>query len=257
MCQLEKQLVKSHLIPRAVYDYCRPPDDDPIIMTNEVVTFSSRQTKDYVLCMDCEDILNSDGETWVLPLLADMDGGFPLYDILTSRKADIGDGTISAYFAANNRDLRTEMLAHFGLGIFWKASVYSWTKKKREPRIELGPYQEPLRLYLRKEGPFPKEMALVAVVAPRPVTFASMGLPYRTSTKECHHFMFHVPGIQFNLYVGKEIPESQRKCCVVSSPGNPMLLCDLSDSMIRTAREQLATAHMAQRVVEYQNKLKT
>ena len=256
LCKLEKEVVRSHWIPRGVYDYIRAPDEDPIIMTNQVVMFSGRHIKDYLLCHDCENILNAGGETWTIPLLADIDGRFPLHDILMTRRVDVGDEALGAFYTALNPDFRSDMLAHFGLGIFWKSSVHSWTHKKSESRIDLGPYGDGLRLYLRKEGSFPKQMALNVSIAPRPVKLITIDLPGRTSMTGCHHFRFYVPGIQYDLFVGKAIQEYQKKCCVVSAPGHPVLLLDLSESMSRTAREVARKAHIAKRVKDYRRNLK-
>src|SRR6266850_1626361 len=82
LCLEDKELVKSHLIPRAMYDYCRTADSEPVLMTTEVMMQTSRQLQDHLLCKLCEDVLNVGGEQWLLPLLARIDQTFPLLGIV-------------------------------------------------------------------------------------------------------------------------------------------------------------------------------
>lgn len=42
LCLEDKEVVTSHLIPKAMYDYCRTPDSEPVVMTSRVVMQTSR-----------------------------------------------------------------------------------------------------------------------------------------------------------------------------------------------------------------------
>jgi hypothetical protein len=67
------------------------------------------------------------------------------------------------------RDLpivKVKELIHFGMGMFFKAAVHGRQKGRTEPRINLEPYTELLRLWLRGEGKFPSDMYLVFQIAP-------------------------------------------------------------------------------------------
>ena len=59
MCLHEKTLVRSHLMPAALYDYCRKGEHRPIKVGGGFVMPTDRQTQDYLLCEDCEDVLNT------------------------------------------------------------------------------------------------------------------------------------------------------------------------------------------------------
>jgi hypothetical protein len=76
LCLEEKQLIRSHLLPRGVYDYFRTAGSDPIILSEKLIIQSSRQLQDYLLCAECDNLLSKRGESWVLPLLAKIDGTF-------------------------------------------------------------------------------------------------------------------------------------------------------------------------------------
>src|ERR1041385_5458943 len=134
LCLEDKVLQESHLLPAAVYRMCRPESGeitDPVGIRNDPkikrfrVFQSSRQITGHVLCSDCEQILNVNGEDWVLPQLSTLQG-FPLHAQLTTVQPDIVDGDVAAYASAKVPDIRTDFLTHFAMGIFWKAGVHNW-----------------------------------------------------------------------------------------------------------------------------------
>ena len=142
LCLEDKEIVSSHLIPQAIYDYCRTEDSEPVHMTSRIVMQTSRQVHHPLLCRDCEDILNKGGENWLLPLLATIDKKFPLLDIIERFEADVVDGKLRMYAASRNPTIQIHKLIHFIMGIFWKASIHSWEGGSKAPRIEFGPYGE-------------------------------------------------------------------------------------------------------------------
>ena len=99
MCLRPKELIRSHLIPRAVYSLCRTADSEPVKFNKEVIMQTSRQTQDYLLCAVCDNSLSEHGENWVLPKLKTWDKGFPLYDLLAGGKPGT-DGTDPNFSAA-------------------------------------------------------------------------------------------------------------------------------------------------------------
>lgn len=239
LCHETKQLVSNHLIPRAVYSYCRTPEKSPYALSEEYQGYTDRQTQDYVLCLDCEDNLNKGGETWLMPLLAEYDGPFPFYDILTRFPPDIVDGEAAGYAAAKNPEIDCDKLTHFATGVFWKAAVHSWSGSKEFAMIELGPYGEPVRTFLRGETSFPQNMALTIGVLPRPVKLIGFEFPHRGSERTWHNFLFYLPGIQFALAVGKSLSEGVRRSCFVRHPARPIVLMDFSPGIYRAASEVL------------------
>src|ERR1039458_6051914 len=142
LCVQEKDLVRSHLMAAALYDYCRQGEFRPLMLGRGMILPTDRQTQAYLLCEVCEDVLNKKGESWANSKFATMDKKFPLYDLLTQvTPVPIDDG-FSLYWAGDNSEIKVAMLTHFAMGIFWKASVHSWRGDEKEPRIELGPYSD-------------------------------------------------------------------------------------------------------------------
>lgn len=251
LCLEEKELVKSHLIPRAMYDYCRTPESEPVLITSEVIMQTSRQTQAYLLCEGCERLLNEAGENWLLPLLARIDQTFPLLDIIERLPPDRVDGEWKGYAAFRNPEIEIDKLVHFAMGVFWKASVHSWVGYSRDPRIELGPYRDKVRVFLRGEAAFPEHMGLVIGVLPRDKALISFYQPYRARVEGYHNFLFYIPGVQFVLSVGKGIPADMPDICFASNKAHPVLVADFSDDVKGVVRRATTKAHKSQNLLAY------
>jgi hypothetical protein len=249
LCTLPKPLIQSHLASAALYKLCRAPDSDPIFVTNEVVMRSGRQLQDYLLCSECDGMLSAKGEAWLLPLAGRMDG-FPLYDILMKREPYERDGELALYAAADNPEIDVPKLTHFAMGMFWKASVHSWSGSRLEPLIDLGKYSEEVRKFLRGEDKFPERMSLTVGVSPPPI-MPTIAMPYRGSATQYHKFLFHVPGINFALNVGTKVDAAMREACFASNPRHPILLKNLADENLKVNRSVVAGARKATGVLKY------
>jgi hypothetical protein len=223
------------------------------MVTPKVVMSSSRELQHPLLCEECDGSLSRDGENWVLPLLATIDQSFPMFELLKRSPPDVGDEDAEGYAAARNPEIDIAKLTHFALGVFWKASVHSWSGSRADPQIELGPYREELRKFLRGEGPFPKYMSLTVGVLPPPVTQISFCQPYLGSAKDYHLFIFYVPGIAFALAVGKGIGDVKENC-FYSNPLHPIVVCDFSGNIKSIFQGMFAKAHKSKNLVEYLQK---
>ncbi len=245
MCLLENVLVLSHLMPAALYDYCRKGEHRPIRVGGGFVMPTDRQTQDYLLCSDCEDALNAGGEGWILDNLATWERTFPLYDLLTQVPPLFDeDGTV-VYLAAQNPGIQVKKLVHFALGLFWKASVHSWRGDTTDPRIDLGTYSEEIRKWLRGQSEFPKHIYLVVVVEKPQRAQITMNDPYEGVRQGWRTHCTHVPGVLFMMAVGKTVEESVRAFSI-SNAGNPInisesLTGDFEKLMVETLRNSRKT----------------
>jgi len=249
LCTLEKTLIQSHLASAALYKLCRTPDSDPIFVTNDVVVRSGRQLQHPLLCAECDGMLSTEGEAWLLPLVGRLDG-FPLYDMLTKEKPDAVDGDAAIYAAARNPEIDVPKIIHFAMGMFWKASVHSWSGTRTKSLIELGKHGEEVRKFLRGEVDFPEQMALIMGISPPPIvpTFA---MPYQGSATQFDNFLFHVPGINFALNVGDTVGKEMRSTCFASHRLHPILLTNLADTNLKVNREVARSARKAGNVFRY------
>lgn len=251
LCLQTKDIVSSHLIPRAIYDYLRSEGSEPVRITSTNAVQTSRQIQYPLLCLDCEGLLNREGENWLLPLLAGMDGTFPLYDMLSSSPPNVELGEARLYAAAQNPAIEAEKLAHFAIGVFWKASVHSWGGEKRL-LVDLGKYQEPVRAYLRGEAPFPNKTALIVAVLPASASQIAFSIPQLRSKGGYHSYTFYTLGIQFVLFVGNCVSREMKETCFVSNPAHPILVKDFSKDIINNQfAPMLAKARKSPRLIRH------
>ena len=251
LCLETKNVVVSHMMPAAMYDYCRPPGGHNLSVSSDLVIESDRQLKHSLLCNDCEQNLNRGGETWILPLLARYKGPFPFHDLLTKIAPDVVDGDVKAYAAARNPEIDCEKIIHFALGIFWKAGVHSWNRSRTAPLINLGVYAEPIRRFLRGEQGCPESIALTIGVLPPPVELISFHNPYRGSNPSWPNFLFYVSGIEFALHLGPPVDSGIRESCFATNPLHPMMVLDFSPTIKDILSEVWKKAHKAKNVEKY------
>jgi hypothetical protein len=254
LCREVKNVVSSHLMPARMYDYCRPPGGHPISISSDLVIESDRQLQDYLLCSGCEDSLNKGGETWLLPLLSRYKGPFPFYDLLTRYPPDVVDGDAAGYAAAKNPQIHCDKLIHFSMGVFWKASVHSWSGSRTEPMIDLGAYGEPIRTFLRGETGFPEHAALTIGVLPPPAQQISFHNPYRGSNAKWLNFLFYVPGIEFSLAIGDAVDATVRENCFACNPARPIIVVDFAPDIQEILKRVWADARKAANVEKYLKK---
>jgi hypothetical protein len=248
LCLFEKPLIESHLISKGVYPLVRGKANDAILVNSRVIMHTSRQTKDLLLCRECDNSLNKNGENWIIPKLAHPDGQFPLLDILQELPPDAEKKEFKIYEAAKNPSIDVHKIAHFAMGIFWKASAQSWVAHDKAPKIDLGPYRDRVRDFLRGKAPFPANVSLHVLIAPRDRALITIGEPCRGRAEIYRNFSFYVPGIQFGLYVGKQITNEIRQLCFYGNPAHPIVVYDTSEKYLSLMKEMERTAHKSRRV---------
>jgi hypothetical protein len=246
MCLRERMLVRSHLMPAALYDYCRKEEHHPIKVGGGIVIPTDRQTQDYLLCEDCEDVLNAGGETWILDKLATWEGSFPLYDLLTKVPPLFDEDGMVVYLAAQNAEIDVEKLTHFALGLFWKASAHSWLGDRKDSRIDLGPYSEDIRKWLLGQNAFPNYVYLVVVIEKPHRAQITMNDPYEGVRQGWRTHFAHVPGVLFLMALGKTVDESVRSLSITTA-GNPINVSDtLTDNFEKLMVQSLRNSRKTQ-----------
>jgi len=250
LCLQDKPLIRSHLIAKRIYSLVGTEAEDPIIVNSRVIMHSSRQTKDFLLCTKCDNSLSKNGENWVIPRLARQDGQFLLIDHLQEFQADAQREDFKIYGVCKNPQIDVAKLTHFAMGVFWKASVHSWARDRRMPMIELGPYADKLRCFLLGTGLFPAHVSLHVWVAPKDRALVTIAEPHRGSASAYRNYAFYVPGIQFVLYVGKQIIEDIKQLCFVGNPSHPVVVYDTSKRFFKIMSAMARTAHKSKRIID-------
>ncbi|PYR95640.1 MAG: hypothetical protein DMF84_00180, partial [Acidobacteria bacterium] len=110
-----------------------------------------------VSLLDCEERFNSGGETWVLKNCWHSEVDFPLRsNLIAISPSPLSTPGFTIFESVRSEAIDAARLAYFGVSVFWRASVHDWVLMRRRPkRLELGPYEEPLRLFLMGLAGFP------------------------------------------------------------------------------------------------------
>lgn len=139
LCQLPRELRESHFMPAALYPWHRKlqfamGDGTPLKPTE----FTA-----YLLCDDCEQRFNRNGENEVLRWLAPKAkaGTSPLQSKLREVKPFFVDAPpAGTCHHASALGIDAEKFAYFGLSLLWRAAVHSCLspKRGRQPNCSWG-----------------------------------------------------------------------------------------------------------------------
>ena len=242
LCLKNAKLQRSHLIPRAYYKLLRTPgtdDPNPITADENLTRTSQDQMAQHLLCAGCEDLLNKNGEPWVLQNNYRLAGPSPLYQALKAATAEpqYASGTVYSSLAVPGADI--DKLVYFGASIFWRASVADWSMGGRPvPLIGLGrKYDEEFRQYIHGDAAFPPNAALwVAVVRseePPPL----VNFPVGEIKGKHHQHHFDIFGLSYMLYVGGGLPAEVTSFCAVRTAKRLMFFTDIGPVLDRRAAE--------------------
>jgi len=232
LCKRDGQVLQnSHYHPAAVYRVLREEtkaNPNPLKLTKRGVLQDSLQVTDYLLCWDCEQRFNKNGENWFLAHCWRR-GEFRLASILDSATPQpTGPATQTLiYHAARILGPGLNALPYFAASMFWRASAHRWQGTKG---IALGLYEEQFRRYLMGEAQFPSGCALLVYVPPNEPLLAGLVLsPYGGRREQYHLWKLPVLGVTFHLLVGTQTPPALRARCFVRGQGNPIHRTDLAE----------------------------
>jgi hypothetical protein len=256
MCQGEGKLCESHFMPHSLYRICTSPGFEPVRISKTAMYPTSKQTKDHLLCNDCEQNLSKNGEDWVLPLLPRIDTGFPLLDRVRKQAPIYDDGVRQLYGTSLNPEVDSKKLLHFVCGIFWKGAVHSWKGAGGPTVLDLGEYAESLRRFLRGEADLPVDVAVAVSLDNAPKRLIGFIEPYRVQIERLNGYCFFVPGIVANLYTGAGAQQAYIAQCLNANTDRPIMVEELSKLMRNTSRIQTASARKSKKLLENQEEIK-
>jgi len=222
LCLQNKPLRKSHLIAAGFYRILRnleANNANPVVVNKRRAMRCSLQVKDYVLCSDCEELLNRNGERWVINNCYN-GSAFPLRSALTKVNPVVSGLDCQAFSCAATPSIHLDDLVYFASSVFWRASVHEWHVKGGTPAsIDLGrTYEDSFRLFLKGDGPFPKDAAIWVFVSSNPDPLGAFYFPCAGRHATHRSYIFAILGIEFILFVGKGMPIGTRRACSFRSP---------------------------------------
>ena len=223
LCSQQKQLEKSHYVGRALH-LLSQDDGGAVFMTPQRIELSSGKSG-RTCCAAGAKTFWPKNESYAHEWINRKDR-FPLLERLNVA-APVRWTPNGTEFSGAAIGVSTERLAHFALGIFWRASVNKWrTLGLQTTSLDLGSLAEPIRLYLRGKGPFPMGCVLLMTVC---TDHGSQGLvfapnPTRGGMFPC--FSMLVRGIKFTLVMGDALPGELREACCVGSARKVIFMRD-------------------------------
>jgi hypothetical protein len=237
LCLKEDNLKESHFIPAGIYRRLRDKNEknpNPFFISNKKAVQTSKQKWAHLLCNDCEQRLNKDGENWVLGNCVQKDGSFPLMSVLASRSPDVSspNNPTKIYNASNIPEINISALAYFAASIFWRGSIYTWNNDGSIP-VTLGPFQEQFRKYLLGLEDFPMHCSLLVIVREgKEADRITYGEPTGGRHGNVHRYNFAMPGLAFTLITSKNVPANFREKCFVRGSGNPVIVTTIIDKLL-------------------------
>jgi hypothetical protein len=232
LCQIEKNLRDSHFMPKAIFKQLRMPtlkNPNPVLITPENTKTTSRHITDFVLCNDCEQRFSKLGESWVLANMA-RTGDFPLQEALISAGPMEWNQDFAIFSGAAIPAIDMDALTYFGMSIFWRAAAHEWKNDSGPMKgIDLDEYQEPIRRFLLGND-FPTNAVILVAVWPKLEAPLLAYTPRKGEAPGYEAFNFMIPGIEFRLLLGENVPAALKERCSRTS----LLRCIFSASTMLT-----------------------
>lgn len=225
LCLKNKELMDSHFLPASIYKLCRDQasGQNPIAVAGGIAKHSTDQVTDHVFCSDCEKQLNLQGEAWVHLNMARPEG-FLIRDAIEKVAPAMANDSFAVYTGSAVPGIHIDKLSYFGLSIFWRAGVHRWPAlnqgDKRMDRLIFGKYEEPMRLFLLDGTPLPNTISLLISVWPwkSPAPPIAFHTPVGKRNDNWYSYSFYIPGLDFKLVVGKEIPRNLQQMSAFAAP---------------------------------------
>ena len=246
LCGEQANLQDSHFMPRALYKILRDDtgsgNPNPHVVLRDFHQQTSTQMKDYFLCRDCEQRFNMRGEAWVMRSCYRGRQTFRLRELLLTSAPYVWADTTSVIATADIADIDVHKLVYFAVSVVWRAAAHKWKLRgASHPCLGLGPYKELLRRFLLGHAAFPDSASLLLWVSSLTTPVLAARFPRTHRWRGCHVHSFNMPGLHFQLALGRAIDGSLHRACLLRGYKNPVFLSDqtevrLTDAMVKHLR---------------------
>lgn len=204
LCDQQKNLLKSHIIPKGIYKRVARATGKIHTATVSVAPdagtshLTSLQLKEKLLCRECEDTLKNYGEDCFFALV---DSGLArLYD--AARQADknvIGGDELAPLLDATN-------LSKFALSIVWRCHVSSLEPLRKYNGSLGNAFSGDIRSYLLGQAEFPRKTVILATVYDEGPMQCSFHLPLKLRVTDQGNsywaHRFYCLGLKFEICRG-------------------------------------------------------
>lgn len=250
LCLQTAVLQESHLLPKSVYKHIRAPQalsPHPVMFSFNAEIQSAMQAKQYLLCSDCEQRFHRHGEDWTMGHSARQTGEFEIRKKLLAHGGQqklLDD--VHVFYTAAIPSVNADALCYFALSVIWRAAVASWRIGGLSlEQLSLGKYEQAVRLFLLGKASFPSNIAMMAVVSSLPDPRLMVTLP---RSKKHHGYTSHffaIPGLDFTVDIGGQIPGMLKAMCLHHGVRRPLFYSPVAD--IENATSYLRQKEMRER----------
>ncbi|MCY1434158.1 hypothetical protein D9M71_502060 [compost metagenome] len=208
LCEEEKKLRKSHLMPKAAYKYLRDKKESGggspmrIHLDSKEAFFTDIQVTKYLLCDDCEQRFSSGGEAAVSRMWA-THKVFPLLERLLSAATPL-EGPRFALFPPDRVGKKElEELFYFGASVIWRSNHWDWGRHTSSHKDTLGKiYERKFRDYLMGRTSGIEGVRLLVTLNSNYQTHSLMRFPLYSRGSGCSFHSFDLLGMFFHFIVG-------------------------------------------------------
>ncbi|MFZ0818993.1 MAG: hypothetical protein WAM91_02920 [Candidatus Acidiferrales bacterium] len=211
LCGEVKLLCDSHYMPKRIYAFLAArqlKNPNPVMDGRGGLRQISDQYRGYVFCQKCEDLLNKNGEKWVLANIPKgYDAPFPLQDALAPLNPVIIGNDCNVYDVSVTKAFDVKKLVYFGISVFWRGAVHCWKTStgQEAPTVDLAEYETQMREFILGIGPFPSNVILTIDIWPYKKVLQAMQPVTTANLQACGRLWFYVPGLTYSLYVGPNL----------------------------------------------------
>lgn len=248
LCLLVKELRDSHYIPRRAYSMNMAKslvNPNPVVVSHGKLKQVSDQLRGYTFCGDCEQMLSSKGEKWVLANISeDYASIFPLQEALIPENPLFINDNFNVYEGRKIKAFDIDQLVYFGMSMFWRGAARQWKSSQGAlaPTVDLGEQYEPIRKFLLGDV-FPDDVVIFVLIhnLKPPMNLATTVLKATHSIAD--FYWFYLNGLGFKLYLGKNIPRSIRDLCVYRSAAGFVMVDRAFGEMVKDFAKETLTTH--------------
>ena len=246
LCHLDDELCESHLqLPRFVYKRLRQPgatNPNPVQISAAGIYQTSQQQKRILLCKKCEnERFNKLGEHWTSQIcLQDNNVSFPLLDLVKAAPHHVLDSNNAVFSTATITDFQHGALEYFAASMVWRGQFVSAHAKP--PSYSLRNYESQFTNYLLGRASFPSDASLFIFVRYRSnLTQVSHGVR-ASRMRMAAIYSFSIPGITFQLALGRDRDRNLDEMSFNISPARPILdlsaVDEMNNDILVAVREQ-------------------
>ena len=234
LCLQVRELLESHLLPRALYKRLRLPtskNPNPVVFNARGERRTSRQAVQHLLCSACEQRFHKNGENWTLNYCARDGRSFKLREALIEHPCEQLMDDIYCYRCEGIPTIDAAALSYFASSVIWRAAVRSWQIDDVVfRRLELNSgFCEALRSYLVGASAFPPDTVLTLLVSSLEEVPLICTLPETKLEKGYVSYFFTIPGFTFMTDTGDRLPQRAHEMCLCTGAGRPLFLTPFAD----------------------------